>query len=151
MLPSPAELRERSRFYIEASDDATDPKTKQRLAACAFVLAQVAESIERDEQAANANAPQLARAIADALDTARGAPPEVARADEAKERAISQERSRIRAWRMRAAELRATADNFEVPSAQEPLRRAAANYEQMADHAEALLTGKPKAPGEETG
>jgi hypothetical protein len=50
------------------------------------------------------------------------------------------DRRQIEAWRRRAAELRATADNFKVPSAQMELNRAAANYEQMADHAETLLT-----------
>jgi DNA invertase Pin-like site-specific DNA recombinase len=46
-------------------------------------------------------------------------------------------RSQIRAWRMRAEELRTTADQFAVPSAQEALRRAAANYDKMADNAAA--------------
>ena len=68
----------------------------------------------------------------------------------AKQRAISDVRVRIEPWRRRAEGLRATADQFLVPSVQESLRRAAANYDQMADHAEALLTGK-KAPGEKTG
>jgi hypothetical protein len=128
-----------------------DRDTKRRFAACAFVLAQVAEAIERDERGANANAAQLACLIANAVAAVRGASPEIPHAEEAKERAIAEERSRIRAWRRRAEELRATADKFKVPSAQEPLRRAATNYEQMADHAEALLIGKSKVPGEETG
>jgi hypothetical protein len=68
----------------------------------------------------------------------------------ATQRAISDARVRIKPWRRRAEELRATADQFLVPSVQESLRRAAANYDQMADHAEALLTGE-KAPGEKTG
>lgn len=51
---------------------------------------------------------------------------------------------------MRAEELRATAEQFATPSAQESLQRAAANYAQMADHAEALLTDK-SAPDEKTG
>ena len=57
-------------------------------------------------------------------------------------------RRQIEAWRRRAVELRATADNFKVPSAQRTLNRAAANYEQMADHAETLLT---ITAGEKTG
>jgi hypothetical protein len=50
---------------------------------------------------------------------------------------------------MRAEELRTTADQFEMPSAQESLRRAAANYEKIADHAEALLTGQRPAVKDE--
>jgi hypothetical protein len=74
MLPSPAELCERSRFYLEAARDAVDAATKRRFAACAFVLAQVAEAIERDKQGADANAAGLARVIADALAAVREAP-----------------------------------------------------------------------------
>jgi hypothetical protein len=59
-----------------------------------------------------------------------------------------QRRRQIKAWRRRAAELRATADNFTVPSAQEALRRAATDLDAMADHAEAVLTGKPQKSGE---
>lgn len=62
-------------------------------------------------------------------------------------RTVSSEHARIKAWRRRAEELRTTADNFVVPSAQEALRRAAANYDLTADAAEARLTDKPKAPG----
>jgi hypothetical protein len=50
-----------------------------------------------------------------------------------------------------ADELRATADQFKVPSARERLRRIAANLDGVADHAGVLLTGKPKAPGGEDG
>jgi hypothetical protein len=60
-------------------------------------------------------------------------------------------RSQIRAWRMRAEELRSTADLFEVPSAQESLRTAARNYELMADNLENLLGHRPAAKGEKTG
>ena len=45
-------------------------------------------------------------------------------------------------------ELRATAENFAVPSAQDALRRAATDLDAMADHAEAVLRGKPQRPGE---
>jgi hypothetical protein len=44
---------------------------------------------------------------------------------------------------MRAEELRTTADQFSVPSAQEALRRAAANYDKMADNAQARLDTHP--------
>src|SRR5262249_23297596 len=65
--------------------------------------------------------------------------------------ALERERRQVTAWRLRAVEMRAIADQFSVPSVQETLRRTAANYEQMADHAEALLTDKPLTRGEETG
>ena len=143
MLPSPAVLRERSRFYLDAARHATDTETKRRFAVCAFVVAQVAEAHEHDEQGADAMS-----VIADALAAAPGARSSVPHDEE---RAKSDLHARIKWLRMRAQELRATAANFVVPSAQEPLRRAAANYEEMAEHAEALLTGKPRAPGEKAG
>jgi hypothetical protein len=62
--------------------------------------------------------------------------------------AQKQRRRQIKTWRRRAAELRATADNFPVPSAQEALRRAASDLDAMADHAEAVLMGKPQQPDE---
>jgi len=46
-------------------------------------------------------------------------------------------------WRQRAGELRATAERFVVPSAQDALLKAAAGYEQLADQAEGLLAGHP--------
>jgi len=152
MLPSAAELRERVRSYMDAARNATDTTTKQRLSACAFVMAQVAQLIERDPHGANANANRLARVIVEALNAVREAPSDVPLPDAitAKQHAISDVRVRIERWRRRAEELRTTADHFVVPSAQESLSREAANYDQMADHAEALLTGK-KAPGEKTG
>ena len=64
------------------------------------------------------------------------------------ENAEKRRRRQIKAWRKRAAELRATADNFTVPSAQEVLRRAATDLNAMADYAEAALTRKPQEPGE---
>lgn len=65
--------------------------------------------------------------------------------------ALAKERRQIRAWRMRAEELRATAEQFEEPSARESLRRAADNLDKMASHAEGITTSKPKPPGEKTG
>jgi hypothetical protein len=53
--------------------------------------------------------------------------------------------------RRRAEELRTTADQFEVPSARDTLRNAAANYDKMADNAEALLSGHLPSPGEKAG
>jgi hypothetical protein len=58
--------------------------------------------------------------------------------------------SDIRALRMRAEELRAVADQFIVPSAQDSLRRAAANYDKLADHAAAQLAGRASYPHDET-
>ena len=57
--------------------------------------------------------------------------------------AISRCLDRVKHWRKRAEQLRATADQFVVPSAQDSLRRTAAMYQHMAEHEEALLTGIP--------
>lgn len=86
--------------------------------------------------------------IVEALAMVRGSPSDKLHgAVAAKER----DRARIGAWRLRAEELRASADSFVEPAAREWLRRAAANYERMADRGEALLTDKPRAPGEQAG
>jgi hypothetical protein len=58
---------------------------------------------------------------------------------------------RIKRWHMRAAELRAVADEFVIPSAQEGLRSAAIYYERLADQAAAKLSGEPTASTEEGG
>lgn len=49
----------------------------------------------------------------------------------------------INRWRARAEELRTIANQFEMWSAQESLRRTAANCDKLADHAEGLLPGLP--------
>jgi DNA-binding winged helix-turn-helix (wHTH) protein len=48
MLPTPEELRERSRQLREAARKTTDDTAKRRLVADALILAQVAEGIERE-------------------------------------------------------------------------------------------------------
>lgn len=136
MLPTPEELRKRSLQFREAARKAIDDETKRRLATDALILAQLAEAIER-EGVVGANAEKYEGMLAAILgDDAVRAPTAV--------RPIGAGmRSQINAWRLRAKELRSTAEQFEVPSAQEALRRAAVNYDKMADHAEALLTGRP--------
>ena len=146
----PKQLRDLSRLYREAARKA-DAETKQQLAAHAATLAQVAEARERMIAARQVDASQrdaierhktaLALALSDkvrqTVRTLLAGPP-----------AHGHGPSQIRAWRLRAEELRTTADEFRVPTAQEALRRAAANYEQLADNAEALLEQRP-APGQE--
>jgi hypothetical protein len=143
MLPTPVNLRERSKIYLDAAHTALSAEAKRQLAAYAFTLAQVAECMERD--IAYERVDELGGVLAEALQMAlRVAPSELrAIADAAIQRSIAQDRNRIKRWRIRAEELRATADQFCVPSAQTSLRRAAANYEQLADDAEARLTRQP--------
>jgi hypothetical protein len=59
--------------------------------------------------------------------------------------------ARINHWRMRAEELRTTAEQFHNPSARRSLLSAAANYEKLAEDAERSLTGHPSFPGDQTG
>jgi hypothetical protein len=150
MLPTPAELRELSKRLQEAVPKAPTSEMKQLLGGHAFRLAQVAEQLERDggldPYVAKANAERYEYFLGQALDEVTRRTAEKLLAENNAE--LGKQRSQIRAWRTRPEELRATADNFSVPSAQETLNRAAANYEQMADHAAALLTGKPSAPRE---
>ncbi len=149
MLPTPAELREYSRRYREAAANATDTATKRLLAAHAAALAQIAEAIEREGEVVQAAKKErykgllaeplgesVRRMVQDLLSKAKAAP---------------DARPQIKALRMRAEELRTTAEQFEVPSAREALRRAAANYDKLADQAEALLTKRPPAPTGKTG
>jgi hypothetical protein len=141
MLPTPVELREQSRLLRKAANAAFNLATKRRLAAYALAVAQIAEEIERDEVSGEPvqgiKAEHYQRLLAQALDDGRRqveAPPKAPRVDPNAQRQVAR-------WRQRAEELRSTADGFTVPSAQEALRRAAANYERLADEAEALLTG----------
>ncbi|HWI28220.1 MAG TPA: hypothetical protein VN668_14695 [Stellaceae bacterium] len=117
---------------------------RRRLAAHAFTLAQAAEVLERDVEGAQElghSAGSPARPVGE------GAPktaPEPAQEPHAAP-------SDVIAWRLRAEELRATAEQFVVPSAQDALRRAAANYDRLADHAEAMLATGPARSGKKTG
>jgi RNA polymerase sigma-70 factor, ECF subfamily len=52
-------------------------------------------------------------------------------------------REQIKLWRLRAEEIRTTAEQFTDPTARRSLQNAAVNYERIAAHAEALLAGKP--------
>src|SRR5215469_18955281 len=129
MLPSSAELRERSRIAHRTARNAVDVATKRRLAAAAMVLAEVANAVERGD---DATVERLQVKLADAL---AGVPTEtqIDPARPADGDAVLA--ARMKKWRMRAAELRAVADQFLVPSAQAGLRSAATYYERLADQA----------------
>ena len=152
MLPSPAELRELSERIRAAVPKAPTQEMKRLLAGHAFRVAQVAEQIERidttDPLVRRAIIKRYERLLADALDERTRRTVQALLAQES--RALDKQRQQTEKWRRRAQELQATADNFTVPSTQEALNRAAANYEQMADHVEALLTGE-SAPEERAG
>jgi hypothetical protein len=60
-------------------------------------------------------------------------------------------RAQVVRWRMRAEELRTTAEKFHDPSAQRALLRAAANYEKLAEDAERSLAHPPFARNDKTG
>jgi hypothetical protein len=153
MLPSPVELRELSERIRAAVPHARTGEMKQLLAGHAFRLAQVAEQLERDSgldpYVAKVNAARYEYLLGQALDDATRRMVEKLLAENTAD--LDKQRSQMRAWRRRAEELRTTADNFTIPSAQESLRRAAANYDRMADHAEALLAGRRPAARDETG
>jgi hypothetical protein len=144
--PTPAEMREQSRRYREAARNAVDVATKRRLAGKALALAQLAEAIEREgESDRNAKIERYARLLSEVLSERS-----LRIHEPLDHRELTTAQREIKAWRMRAEELRATADQFEVPSAQEALRRAAANYDKLADQAKALLTKLPAPPSGKT-
>ncbi len=147
MPPTPAEMREQSRRYREGARNAVDVATKRRLAAKALALAQRAEAIERGgESDSSAKIERYARLLSEVL-----CERSLHIHEPLDHRELTTAQREIRAWRMRAEELRTTAEQFAAPSAQEALRRAAANYDKMADQAEALLTKRPPAPTGKTG
>jgi hypothetical protein len=131
MLPTPGELREQSRRFRDVAYKAATSDLKRRLATDALVLAQIAEAIEREGVVQGVKAERYRRLLAEVL------------GEEPRAMTAPGVRDRIMQWRMRAVALRTTADEFEVPSAQESLRRAAADYDRLADDAEAVLTGHP--------
>jgi hypothetical protein len=143
-LPSTIELRERSRSWRDAARKAVDPAAKREIAAYAFALAQVAEAMERDPTSMTSDA--FGRLVQEALERAGMIVHEVID----KIGRASADAAKIRAWRMRAEELRTTADGFAVPSAQETLRRAAANYDRLADQAETSFARRPPEPQDDT-
>lgn len=105
-----------------------------------FILAEVAEGIGRDR--ARAKTEQFERLLSEAGDGV-GLP------------ALSDMQTdpleRIKRWRMRAEELRTIADGFANASAQATLRRAATNYDQLADRTEAELKGSSPVVPDEAG
>jgi len=151
MLPSPQELRELAERIRAAVQKAPTDEMKQTLAGHAFRISQVAEQIERptDLDAPVRRAERYKKLLAGALNEKTRITVETLLSEETA--AFDKERRQIEAWRRRAEELRAVASQFEIASVQGTMRRTAANLDMMADHAEALLTGKPKARGEETG
>ena len=147
---SPAELRELAVRIREAVSKAPTEEMKQSLAAHAFRLAQVAEQLDRDHGADasvyQAHIELYTRLLAGALDESARNTVEALLAEE--NAAQEQRRRQMEGWQRRVAELRATADNFPIPSTQEALRRAATDLDAMINHAEAVLTGKPQGPGQ---
>lgn len=139
MLPTPAELRERSHRFRDVARKAATLDLKRQLATDALVLAQIAEAIEREGVVQGVKAERYRHLLAEVL------------GNELQAMTAPGVRDRITQWRMRAEELRTTADQFQVPSAQESLRKAAANYDKLADDAEALLTGRRPVTDEKAG
>jgi hypothetical protein len=150
MLPTPQELREQSRIFRDAARKAATPDLKRRLAQYALSLALAAESVERGGQIPDTVLVALREQehlLTEALDDGAPVPPAPPR----QPKTVPNVRDQIRAWRMRAEELRTTADQFRVPSAQDTLRRAAANYETLANNLESQIGGHPPAPGDKAG
>ncbi|HZB93043.1 MAG TPA: hypothetical protein VE397_16470 [Stellaceae bacterium] len=153
MLPTPSELREHARRLREAARAAPDASTRRQLAADALALAQLAEAIEHhqtiDQFTQGAKVQEYKRLLARALGARTASLLQDIAGKAAGEEA--EQRDRIERYRLRAEELRAIADQFVVPSAQEGLRRAAANYDKMADDAETAFSGPRSAPNHKAG
>jgi len=146
MVPLPHELREMAERIRAAVPKAPTDEMKQVLAGHALRLTQVAEQLERtnemDVLVYGANIERYERLLAGALDEKSRSVVETLLSEE--NAASDKTRRQIEAWRRRAEELRATADQFTVPSVQGMLQRTAANLDMLADHAEGLLTGNPR-------
>lgn len=150
MLPTPEELREQSRIFRDAARKAATPNLKRRLAQYALSIALAAETVERGGQIPDAVLVALREQqhlLAQALDDGAPVPP----APPSKPETVPNIQDQIRQWRVRAEELRLTADQFQVPSAQDALRNAALNYLMMADNLESQICGLPPVPGAKAG
>lgn len=132
----PAELRERSRRCREAARRAVDVETKRRFAAEAFAAAQRAEALEREVDSKAATVERHVGPLAQTLSNKTG---RISKALTGEPQTPEDLRRQIKAWRMRAEELRTVAEQFLVPSVQESLRRAADNYDTLAGNAERRL------------
>ena len=148
ILPTPGELRAKARLYRNAAKHASKSDDKRFLANCGLALAQIAEAIEGDGRIdALLEAPKLKNLLGYVDERVRNVVEQLMR----QQKAEPIDTERIRAWRLRAEELRTAADNFSVPSAQDSLRRAAANYDRIADTAERSLGLRPPAPSDKAG
>jgi hypothetical protein len=141
MLPTTVELREQSRRYQEAARTTLGVEAQHQLAACALALAQIAEQIEREGEVFATRLNDLLAALDE--DVRRVV--EMLLSELETQRVT---RSRVSAWRTRAEELRTIADQFSIPSAQESLRRAASNYDKLAEDAEKSLEARLVVTGE---
>jgi hypothetical protein len=132
MLQKIAELRDRSRRFREAARKTNYLITKRRLAENASVLAQLAEAIERDvEFDRSEKIGCYAGELAEVLNERAHHTHDLVTDSNTATR-------HIKVWRARAKELRATADHFPVLKAQEALRKAAANFDRLANQVTAL-------------
>ena len=144
----PKQLRDLSRLYQEAARNADAP-TKRQLAVHAAALTQAAEDIERlngGDDIANGDAArhlEIAHRRSTVVEALSEPVRHSVRTLLSEPEAGAPGQGPIRTWRRQAQELRMMAEQFKVPSAQEGLRRAAANYDQLADNADALLRWSP--------
>ena len=132
-------LRHQSRVCRETSQQA-EGVAPLHLATYAHALAQDAEAIEREGEfvfpAIIKRSERLLVQVSD--DGARNIAQKVPI-----DRNASGSRPQSGALRARAEELRATADRFVIPTARDALRRAAGNYDVLADDAEAPTKRAP--------
>jgi hypothetical protein len=148
MLPTPAELRERAQRYREAAQRAANAKTKRQLAVFAFALARVAAALERGAEIPSAKLVQYRRLV----EVAMGDRTErVVKALTGGERTNEEQRRQIEAWRLRAEELRAIADQFVIPSVVDALRQLADNYDALANDCEARMAKHSSAANDKAG
>jgi len=148
-LPTAVELREHSRRYQQAARATDDAATKRQLAAHALIFAQIAEALAREGEAVPPEKIEHYKGLL--------AGPLGGKVRQIVEELLNKPEphcgvpSQVKAWRMRAEELRTTAEGLAVPSAQEELRRAAANYDMLADQAEAQLMRWQPLPADKAG
>jgi len=141
-MPTPAELRQQSRALREAADGETNSESKRKLAIRALALAELAEQIERTGAfIARENIERYERMLATGdLDEKLRIIVETLLAEQ-QEAAQVQGGVRVQPeqaprWRMKAAELRAVADQTQDAQARLSLRRLAETYDRMAQSKE---------------
>jgi hypothetical protein len=140
-LPSPELLREYSLRCREAAEFSGDVSRRRLLAHEAFMLAQLAEGVDRKNPAAVSLAQGAIERCESILRESEA--PGANRPEGAPRQALDRDLALHRAgiWRQKAEECRAIAENMMFRDTRATYRRLASGYDTMAQHEEERAAG----------